>query len=382
MLLFYYALVALVFWVGLACYILYSRSRMFYLKWVAVTEAAEDPAVVIIIPVRNEEEHLAQALQSVSALKYSRFRILIINDRSTDGTGAILNTFAANHPHITVVEIKDLPEGWLGKNHALYTGYQASTEEWMLFADADVVFKKDTLQKAMCYCLQHQLEHLTVLPDVISRSEVLNSMLATFLVLLEMKQRPWDVKDPNSKASLGVGAFNLVQRRAYEKAGTHTAIALRPDDDLKLGERLKAAGCKADAIYGKEQISLEWYTSVKEFVGGLMKNTFSVFDYNLLKLLITGVAPLLLLLVLPIPLLLIFGSVTEWWIVLAIGAAQIALFAWPGGMRTRWWYALMVPFAGALMIYILLKAAITTLTQGGIYWRDSFYPLQALKKSK
>lgn len=378
---FWYGLMALVFWLLLMVYVLYSRSRMHYLHSVPLSAASDAPGVVIIIAVRNEESHLAEALQSVSDLQYPNYRILVINDRSTDGTATILADFTSRHKHIQVMQVQELPEGWLGKNHALYKGYRASTEAWLLFTDADVVFKKDTLQKAMQYVLQKKLDHLTVLPDVKSRSALLNSLLSTFLILLEIKQRPWDVHRTNSKASLGVGAFNLVCRKAYEKAGTHTAIALRPDDDLKLGERLKAAGCRSDAVYGKGQLGLEWYTGVQEFINGLMKNTFSVFDYSLVKVVFTGVMPLLLLLVLPLPALLLGGAETLGWIAAGILVSQVLLFVIPGGMRTHWWYALMIPFAGALLIYILLRSAYLTIRQGGIYWRESFYPLKDLKKA-
>jgi glycosyltransferase involved in cell wall biosynthesis len=381
MLLFFYAFIALLFWIALTLFILYGRSRMHFLNRVEVTQAVAEP-VVIIIAVRNEEEHLAQALQSVCQLQYSAYRILIINDRSTDGTAEILKDFEARYEHVSVLTITALPEGWLGKNHALYMGYKHSTEAWMLFADADVAFEPHTLQKAVQHCQQHKLDHLTVLPEVQSRSALLNSLMATFLVLLEMRQRPWAARNPKSKASLGVGAFNMVKRSAYEKAGMHAAIALRPDDDLKLGERIKSSGGRQDAVYGIHQIGLEWYSSVKEFVNGLMKNTFAVFDYNLLKVVFMGVMPLLFLLVLPLPVLFIFGSATEVGMGIALFFAQLVLFAWPGGMRTQWWYAVMVPFAGALLVYILLKAAITTLRQGGIYWRDSFYALHELRKAR
>jgi hypothetical protein len=102
----------------------------------------------------------------------------------------------------------------------------------------------------------------------------------TFALMLDIKLRPWDISDPSSKASMGVGAFNLVRREAYEKAGTHLAISLRPDDDLKLGERIKHAGFKQDIVYGENEVSLEWYTSLPQFINGLMKNMFSVSNYN------------------------------------------------------------------------------------------------------
>src|SRR5687767_10238556 len=170
MLLFLFGITAFFFWLSAMIYLLYSRSRMQYLHDVPVSNTFEAPEVVIIIAVRNEETHLAQALQSVINLQYSAYRILLINDRSTDKTPAILQVFKQKHPHITVTHITQLPAGWLGKNHAMYTGYQASTEEWMLFTDADVLFEKDTLQKAMQYAVHKNLDHLTILPDVKSRS--------------------------------------------------------------------------------------------------------------------------------------------------------------------------------------------------------------------
>lgn len=381
MFLYYFGLAITVLWALLALYLWYGRSRMYYLKNISPAPF-DTPPVVIIIAVRNEEEHLEQALQSVLQLQYKPLRIMAINDRSTDRTGTILQQLHQQYPHLIVKNITSLPEGWLGKNHALYTGYQSTWEEWLLFVDADVVFAPDTLQKALYYATKNGLDHLTVLPEVASRSKLLNSLLANFLILLEVRQRPWDVRNPASNAYLGVGAFNLVRRMAYEKAGTHAAIALRPDDDLKLGERLKKAGCRQDAVYGIGQINLEWYTSVQQFINGLMKNSFSAFNYSFLKLVVTGVLPMLILLVLPLPLLLIFGGNAERGLALALALVQLFLFFIPGGMRAYWWYGLMVPVAGILMIYILLKAGITNIRQGGIYWRESFYPLQQLKKAK
>ena len=379
MILYYYALFTTGCWLLVTLYLLVSKLRMRFLRSVAVPADTAEPPVVIIIAVRNEEAELANALQSVCQLQYTHYRLLLINDRSTDRTPLIMERFAALYPHITVMHIDTLPKGWLGKNHALQRGYEASTEEWMLFTDADVVYKPDTLKKAMWYTRQQGLDHLTVLPHVQSRSLLLNSVLGTFALLLELKQRPWDLRNPSSSASLGVGAFNLVRRTAYEKAGTHKAIALRPDDDLKLGERIKATGGVQDALYGNHQISLEWYTSVKEFINGLMKNNFSVFDYQLWKV-IGAVLPLILFFILPLPLLLLLGGTRERLLVLVLLIIQVLLFVLQRGGLTRWWYALLIPYAGALMSYIMLRSAFLTLKQKGIYWRDSFYPLDELRK--
>jgi hypothetical protein len=98
----------------------------------------------------------------------------------------------------------------------------------MLFTDADVLFAPEALDKAMQYVTQQKLDHLTVLPQITSRSAVFKSVMNTFALMLQIKLRPWDVSNPSSKAAMGIGAFNLVRRTTYEKAGTHTVFSLRP----------------------------------------------------------------------------------------------------------------------------------------------------------
>ena len=382
MLLLAYAVMITIGWIGLSVYLLYNRSRVKALKDVTLKNRTEFPEVVIIIAIRNEETNLAEALQSVCQLQYPHFRILLINDRSTDKTPILIEDFAARYPFITTKHITELPPGWLGKNDALYQGYKASSEEWMLFTDADVLFHPLALKKAMQNVQEKRLEHLTVLPDVQSRSQLLNSALSTFTLMIETRQRPWAIKDPKSSASLGIGAFNLVHRKAYEKAGTHQAIALRPDDDLKLGLRIKASGGKQDALYGKDHVGLEWYTSVAEFRQGLMKNMFSIYNYNFFKMLLFGVLPTLFVFVVPLPMLLLFGGNIEKLLAAIILLCQILLFSLNKYARTKWWHTLLIPYAGAVMVYIMLKAGLLTLQQKGIYWRESFYPLKELKKSK
>ena len=179
---------------------------------------------------------------------------------------------------------------------------------------------------------------------------------------------------------MGVGAFNLVKRSAYEKAGTHAVISLRPDDDLKLGERIKGAGLRQDVAYGVGAVWLEWYTSLGQFVRGLMKNTFSVSNYQLPVALGTAFTTFLIV-VLPVPLLLLAGT-PYLWAGLIIQAAQVAIMVYKKGFVAKWWHALLIPFSGLVMVYIIIVSALLTLKQGGIYWRDSFYPLAELRKQR
>jgi len=375
-----YAVIITVAWIATAIYLLICSQRITYLKNVPVTPCASEPSVAIVIAVKNEEAEVEKALNSVCNLVYSNFKIIVINDRSTDSTPAILGRMAEANPAIAVITIQDLPKGWLGKNHALYQGYCASSEEWLLFTDADILFNRDALKKAMNYAITRRLDHLTALPEITSKSSLFKSVMNTFAMMLEIRLRPWKVSDPLSDASIGVGAFNLVKRIAYEKAGTHTVISLRPDDDLKLGKNVKQAGLRQDVVYGEKEISLQWYTSLAEFVKGLMKNTFSVSNYHLPTALFTALLTFIVF-VIPIPLLLSRGQLGLLMAV-SILLSQILLMLFKKGIHGKWWHALMIAFAGAVMMYILIKSAFKTLKQGGIYWRDSFYPLEELRKQK
>jgi cellulose synthase/poly-beta-1,6-N-acetylglucosamine synthase-like glycosyltransferase len=380
MLLFWYGVLATFFWIATSIYLQINRVKVGFLARVAGGPLSPEPRVAIIIAVRNEEAQLRQALQSICRLHYGPYRIVVVNDRSTDRTPQILAEFARQHPTITLLTIDTLPAGWLGKNHALYQGYLQANEEWLLFTDADVEFAPDALRKALRYASQRQLDHLTIMPDIWSRSGLLLSFLSTFKIMLELNLRPWALRDPRSRASMGVGAFNLIRREAYEQAGTHRPIAMRPDDDLKLGELVKQAGLKQDALYGDGEIGLEWYPGVREFVQGLMKNTFATFNYKLL-LALGAAAATLAAFALPLPLLLAAGGGAEKLMALVIFISLLPLYVSRQGPAAKWWHALMVPVAGWLLTYIILRSAWLTLRQGGIYWRESFYPLSELRKN-
>jgi cellulose synthase/poly-beta-1,6-N-acetylglucosamine synthase-like glycosyltransferase len=360
--------------IGLNIYLLVGLSQIRRLS--AQPLIIDEPSLDIVIAVRNEEQDLEKALQSLCNINYKNYRIIAVNDRSTDRTAEILERFERQFPQIEVVTITDLPEGWLGKNNALYQGYLHGGAEWILFTDADIVFEPDALNRALHYAVENRLDHLTVFPEIISRSAILNSVLATFSIMLLLHIKPWNARKPGLKGYAGVGAFNLLRREAYAKIGTHESIKLRPDDDLQLGMAVKKAGLRQDALGGLGCLSLEWYRSLKEFGNGLMKNSFSALDYSLLK--VIGSAILIIVsIVLPMPLMFIFGPVYIRGLAGLVLLSHIAyMIATP---PDKWWYALVIPFAGLFMAWVIMRAAITNTLQGGIYWRDSFYSLDMLK---
>jgi cellulose synthase/poly-beta-1,6-N-acetylglucosamine synthase-like glycosyltransferase len=142
---------------------------------------------------------------------------------------------AEQYPALVQSHIDSLPDGWLGKNHALQKGAEQAAGEYILFTDADVVFEPRTVRRAVAHAIEQQIDHLTVLPQIQMPSLLLESFVVKFARFFLLYFKPWKAPDQNSSAYLGIGAFNLVRAEAYRDAGLHEPIRMRPDDDVQLG---------------------------------------------------------------------------------------------------------------------------------------------------
>jgi cellulose synthase/poly-beta-1,6-N-acetylglucosamine synthase-like glycosyltransferase len=208
----------------------------------------DSPKISLIVAARNEELKIEKAVKSLLRQDYPNYEVIVVNDRSTDRTLEILNQVKSEKENLKVVNIQTLPKGWLGKNHALHKGVEESKGDYILFTDADVVFDDSTLKRAMQYMQDQALDHLTLIPDAKMSNLLLNAFLVNFAMMMTVFSRPWKIKDPKSKHSLGIGSFNLFKKEIYEKIGTLSKIKMRPDDDLKLGWLIKSNGFKQDVF--------------------------------------------------------------------------------------------------------------------------------------
>jgi hypothetical protein len=337
------------------------------------------PSVWLIVAARNEERHLAAAVQSLLALDYPALSILVVNDRSTDGTAAILDALAAQSSRLAVLTVEELPPGWLGKNHALQLGADRATGQWLLFTDADVLFEPSTLKRAMAHALAEGLDHLAVTPQPQMRGGLLNALVVAFSLYFTLWIRAWAIRRADRSAHVGIGAFNLVRTAAYRAVGGHRAIRLRPDDDLKLGQRLKACGFRQGLAHGTGLIGVEWYASVGEMARGLEKNAFAGMDYRPQAVLAASLA-VLALHVWPFVAAALVGGPARWLYLAASltlwGAAASA--ARGLGLSAR--HGLGFPVAAVLLVGIQWRSMLLNYYHGGIRWRETFYPLAELRR--
>lgn len=367
----------------LAAALLVGRGARTIVRLWEIPPADDDlPWISIVIPARNEERDIQAALQSVLQLDYPHYEVIAVDDRSTDRTGEILDEFARRAPRLRVVHVRELPAGWLGKNHALQCGAQQARGEYLLFTDADVVFEPTTLRRALTLCRRQQLDHLAAMPRIQMPNWLLESFAVTFAFFFSAYFQPWKARDPRSRAHIGIGAFNMLRTAAYRSFGGHQPIAMRPDDDLKLGHVVKLHGLRQDAADASRLLMVPWYASVAETIRGLEKNAFSGVDYRLWIIVVSSFSAVAFNVA---PFVLVFLAPGVWarWI---FGASVMTLLGTCGlaarSIGVRPGAALGFPLAVLLFVYIQWRTTILTLWQGGIRWRDTFYPLAELKANR
>ncbi len=339
------------------------------------------PFVSIVVAARNEQSNIAAALHSLLHLDYDHFEVIVVDDRSTDQTGTILDSLAVRSERLTVVHVATLPAGWLGKNHALWFGAQQARGTYLLFTDADVFMEPTTLKRSISYLRRGGVDHLTLSPDCEMPSLMLQAFVLLFFNLFALYTRPWKVSDPKSSAFIGIGAFNLVRREVYEAVGTHWTIAMRPDDDVKLGKIIKHGGYCQRILSGAGMIRVPWYSSVGELVSGMEKNAFSGVDYRI-TMVVLATAALLVVDVWPFFAIWILAGPARYLYLATVltllgHALQTAV-----QLRQSRWSSLLFPVAVMLMIYIQWRAMLLTFWNGGIRWRDTHYALADLKANK
>lgn len=342
---------------------------------------AGSPRISIIVAARNEERNIREGVQSLLDLDYPDYELIVVNDRSEDSTGAILDQMARSQPRLEVIHINLLPPGWLGKNHALWVGSQRATGELLLFTDADIVMEPTVVTRAGDFLKQNRLDHLAATPSMRMPTRFLGMFGLSFVIVFSLFTRPWKARDPESRCHTGIGAFNLIRTAVYRQVGGHGTIRLRPDDDIKLGKIIKRGGFRQDLAYAPEFLAVEWYSSVGEVIKGLEKNAFSGADYNI-PLVLSGVLFHTACSIWPfLAIFLTRGSIQGIYLVtvmlIILAVADTARFH-----NSRPWYAVGYPLASALFVYILVRTMALNLIQGGIYWRGTFYSLEELKSNR
>ncbi|MDQ0976054.1 glycosyltransferase involved in cell wall biosynthesis [Neobacillus niacini] len=337
------------------------------------------PLLSVIVAARNEENQIRASILSQLAQTYRNVEWILVNDRSTDYTGLVMEELKKDDQRISVLHIEGLPKGWLGKNNALYQGFLKASGKWLLFTDADVKFEKEAFAKALHYFEKHKLDHLTVAPNLSAKTFWLKSFVAFFLFGFSYFKRPWAANNPKSKVGTGIGAFNLVSKESYSSFGTHEMVKMRPDDDLQLGMRIKQAGYAQRIVTALKLVEVEWYGSLQEAFIGLEKNTFAGLHYRV-SMVFFAISGVFITNVLPF--ITLFSS-NKIIVLLSLGIILLSGIHYVMVIKKMTIFSpvmfLVLPVTAVLFIYSIIRASYLTYKRGGIMWRGTLYKLRELR---
>ncbi len=339
------------------------------------------PSLSIIVPARNEERHIERAVRSLLLLDYPQCEIIAVDDRSTDSTGDILDRLAAEAPQrLRVLHVSSLPPGWLGKTHAMWMAAQQATGDWLLFTDADVIFRHDSLNRAIAYAESASpTDHLVLLPRVETQTTGGHMMLAFFQMLFLFWHRPWKISDPNTADYIGFGPFNLIRHSVYRRLGTWQTLRMAVVEDMKLGDLVKRSGFTQRAAYGQQLVRHYWASDALGVVENLTKNFFALARYSCPRAVGTCVI-LLVFNLLPFVAVFVAPGNTR----LGYGVALSFIAALYAHMsqqpHIRWWFFFLHPVSTVLYVYTMLRSMTLTLWRGGVIWRGTKYSLDELRR--
>jgi glycosyltransferase involved in cell wall biosynthesis len=357
----------------------FGMARLPWLSDVAPADTQDSPPVSIIFAARDEAEKLPAAIATLLAQDYPCFEVVAVNDRSTDQTPVILHDLQKTAQNLIVTDIASLPPGWLGKPHALVAGYEKSRGDWLVFTDADVHFAPDVLRRAIALATARQWDHLTLLTAVEMRGFWETVAISYFGVGFVFGNEPWLASNPRSTRYVGIGAFQMVRRAAYEKSGGHSRLRMEVIEDMKLGKLIKLAGLRSGVAVAQDLVRVRWHSGVRNVIRGVTKNMFAAVHYNAFF----AIGAMLIAVILSVSPFLGLVLASGWARVFAGIAVAVAVLTHAGMI----WstdaspiYGLTHPLGALLFCWMIGRSAIATLWRGGVVWRDTFYPLEELRK--
>lgn len=409
----------LLFWLGLGWLYREGARQVRRLSEVGsdLPAAGRLPSLSIVITARDEAPAIEATVRRALAQAYPRLEVIAVDDRSTDGTGALLDRLAAEwaaagesgtggiaadgaagdrtaggpprggavaRTRFSVIHVLEIPSGWLGKCHACVVGARQAGGDLLLFLDADVTLERDDLLSRVAGWMERErIDHAAVFPDLRPVGLLQAGLLSAFEQAMLFASRAWEMDRDRPRGGAGVGAFNLMRRAAYERIGGHSLLRMEIADDYKMGMLLKESGARQRLLHGEGLVRCPWHRGTAATIRGLEKNLFAGVEYSVVAVLWQS-ALAILTYAGPPALALALGRTAPWlWLPLAAQVASLALVARGAGERLghRWPLLMaMAPLSVTLLLAAVWNSTLTTLRHGGVRWRGTFYPLAELRR--
>jgi glycosyltransferase involved in cell wall biosynthesis len=345
----------------------------------ALTPASSLGTVSVIIPARNEESVIATCIESL-ARQPEISEIVVVDDQSTDGTASVVRNLSGKYQHLRLLQTDRLPDGWVGKNHALWTGVQQAKGDWLLFTDADAAHEPGSVARALQVAQERGAALVSFSPEQLT-AEWYEKALIPYVYLRLAKFFSYDaVNDPKSKAAAANGQFLMIQRDVYDAIGGHASVAGEVLEDVAIAMRVKAAGHRISFDSGKGIVCVRMYRSFDDMWQGWKKNLYRLIGgtswaiIRELESTLPWIPFLLIVLGLKYPFLIFLG-------VLLLIARQTGY-----GLelvRNRYPFSFIFYYVPAVALYVaVLWASYRSHVNGRIVWKGREYAIGAPESVK
>jgi hypothetical protein len=344
------------------------------------------PSLSVVVAARNEAHTIEPALASLVAQDYPGLEIVLVDDRSTDGTGAVIDGMARTDARVTALHVRELAPGWLGKVHALQCGLEGSRGEFVLLTDADVHLAPGTLRSAMALVVARGLDHLAAIPRFLPTRRLVDVEVVDMLrALLTVLLPPWPVSEPGSRAFFGIGAFNLFRREAFARTPGFPDLRMETADDVGVGMVLKQGGAACAVVSAFDLVSVTWHRTLADIFRGSEKTYATMADCSAIRMVLMAAASVWVEIA-PLagaalavsgtgPVLRVVGG----GVAVCFGLANV-LFA--RFMRGYLVAGLLTPLIEPLTVSTVLRAAWLGWRRDGIHWRGTHYSSAELRAGR
>ncbi len=327
----------------------------------------ESPLISILIPARDEAAVISETVRGILAQTYTNFELIVLDDNSSDGTGARACAAADGDPRLRVLNGAPLPEGWGGKNWACHQLSEAARGTWLLFTDADVRWQPEALGALAAQMARTRADLLTVWSTQITQTwaERLIVPLMAFAIFAYLPV----IMVHHTRLMIFAaanGQVMLFRREAYQKIGGHAAVRAKVVEDVALARRIKAAGLRLRMFDGAGLIGCRMYNGWAAVRDGFAKNILAGHGNSLPFLLISTVLHWFAY-VLPF-VWLVFSNFALLPLLLCLGVIALRMLT-AASTRQRLLDALFMPLSVILMTRIAAQAIYWRLRYGGVQWK-------------
>lgn len=340
------------------------------------------PSVSVVIPARNEEHNIGRCAASLIASDYRDFEIIVVDDRSEDGTVSAARDVPVGHARrVRVIEGEPLPAGWLGKPWACFQGARAATGEVLLFTDADTSHAPDLLARAVRGLHEERADLLTLVGRQLM--ETFWERLLQPHVFLAMLYRFPDfegvARNERWRDAIANGQYIMMPAASYHRLGGHGAVKDQVVEDLALAQHVKRAGMRLRVRSAEDGLSTRMYRSLGELIEGWSKNLIIGGQLTFPRWMRPWVPPVALTMAVVMwlvpPAVLVSlvlaravggdpvqggpdgtAAALFVWAAVAVAASTIQFIYFTRRMGAAPWYGLLYPVAAAVTTYIFLRS--------------------------